>query len=301
MSSGSAPGNPTGKGAPRRGRVHTFSAASRRRFRSWLLKHGAPEGWCSYGVTFTVPGGPFSVGEYRDLWRDWYRCVQRVGWLVVWRAEVQRRGALHWHCLVCMESGDVHAGAGRVEASWRVCLDDKWPRVVYPRPVKVWVASGEYDLAVEGPLSWWPGADEHCVRVEHCERGRGAWYRYLADHASKIKRDQVGEDIGRHWGVVGRRAAVSLRGDRHELSDQAYARFRRAYERLATPSVVDDRSVFGKHLGGRCRRGRSGSAVCFVQPATGARLLSWACTGSSSSKQSSDDRCRTTERPSTGP
>jgi hypothetical protein len=286
MSAGTAPGNPTGKGGGLRGNVHTFSKASRHRFRDFLLKHGTRDGWQVFSCTFTVPGGPWPLEQYKDLWQRWCLWVKNAGWLQVWRAEVQRRGAMHWHCLVsapCECGQDIETSASsrsyQIRARWFRTLDDVWPLVKYPRSVRLFVGDGERSYAVEGPLSWWPGAGEHAVLVESEQNGREGWFRYLADHASKVKRDQVGENIGRHWGVNGRRHAVHLVGDRYDCGLRVYARFRRAVNRLARPRVEDDRSPFGSRLGFKRRRGECGRSVVFMRAGTRERLLTWASDG----------------------
>jgi len=267
-------GNPSGVGGGVRGKVKTFTLASRRRFRLVLVRNEAREGWVSYGVTYTIPPPVLSVNTSRELWASWCALARNRGWAVIWRAELQKRQALHWHCLVAARTDDAGRTASELQSSWFRVLDASFPYVKYSHAVGV--GPGEEGLAVAGPLSWSPGAQRHCVRVEYAESGRGAWYRYLSDHASKVKREQIGENIGRHWGVVGRKHLRRITGRFLAMDAKQYARFRRAYERMATPRVKDDRAPFGRRAGFRCKRGRWGSAVSFVKTGTCERLAKWA-------------------------
>ena len=66
---------------------------------------------------------------------------------------------------------------------------------------------------------------------------RGAWLRYMQDHASKGKQDQIGVAKGRHWGIIGRKLySRAVPVSTAELSDSEYFRFLRAYQRLCRPS-----------------------------------------------------------------
>lgn len=106
----------------------------------------------------------------------------------------------------------------------------------------------------------------------------GAWCRYLCDHATKVQQEAIGK--GRQWGIVGRKGFRQLLpSEVVKLTDSQYARFRRAFERLATASVRCPESVFGSKLGYRVKRGRLGRAVSFSQPQTIKRLLTWATLG----------------------
>lgn len=277
-------GNPTGKGGGIRGTVQTFSVGSRRRFRETLLKNQAKDGWASAAITLTIPGPVVKTEEARSMFAEFSLRIERRGWLLIWRAEVQTRGQMHWHCLLSANPAQVpeseaaakaHYAGFLLKHDWFDVLDGRYGMVTYPKAIRIGDPR-EHRKAVAGPLSWWPGADSHCVSIECAGSGRSGWYRYLSDHASKVKKEQVGFDIGRHWGVVGRKHLVKLVGRDVDLNVKAYARFRRAYERMATPSVNDDRAPFGRRLGWRCKRGRWGSSVCFGKTATFERLVKYA-------------------------
>jgi hypothetical protein len=127
-----------------------------------------------------------------------------------------------------------------------------------------------------------PGAEDRafCGSVDDGAHQQGAWLRYLQDHASKSKQEQVAASMGRHWGVVGRRLFRTVGPSSVErLTDVQLNRFLRAYQRLATPSVRCECAPFGRRLGFRCRRGSGhGSAVVFGRTETHLRLVEWART-----------------------
>lgn len=128
-------------GGPR-GKVGGWSSASRRRLRQALLTLSPAGGVrvACVGCTFTVPGPVLSGPEYRALWA-WFGLAlakARIG--MVWRMEVQERGAVHWHGIAVGASGGVgqrmgskwHPGVqllwdGRESAEWlNGTLNELW-------------------------------------------------------------------------------------------------------------------------------------------------------------------------------
>lgn len=275
-------GNPQGKGGGKRGIVKGWSTASRRRLREFLLCMLPPDGWRVVGATFTVPGPNLSPSDARKLWAWFSHEVESSGACMVWRLEVQRRGAVHWHSVIASpdripdrplpgkrKKGPLRPQAGFFRELW-------WEAVGRLGPLENYhPAGGRASYSVEDRMSL-PGASVHAACIQG-DGSRGAWLRYLQDHASKTKQEQMAEGFGRHWGIVGRRhyrKAFPL--DVLNLTPAAYDAFRRAYERLATPSRKEPRSPWGRCLGRRCKRGRIGKAVCFSRPETISRLVAWA-------------------------
>lgn len=266
---GSLSGNPTGKGGGRRGAVSGWSAASRRRLRNSLLRLRAPDGWVVGGATFTIPGPTLPPSDAREVWA-WY-CLQvaHAGFGMIWRVEIQTRGMLHWHCLAI---GPDHDALQRLVSLWWDAID----RLGEFSPSKPYFgAKGDWKSGVEWASSRiaLPGAREHSAQIDTSRTGQGAWLRYLQDHTSKAKQGQVPVNIGRHWGIVGRKLfEPALPDSCDDLTPRQYAYVRRAYERLATPHRRAS-CVFGSRLGYRVKRGRRGRAVCFCNPATLSRLV----------------------------
>jgi len=271
---GSMVGNPTGKGGGIRGKVGGWTVASRRRLRMALLTLSEPEGWVVGGATYTIPGPVIPHVEARGLWA-WY-CLQIAHGAcgMIWRVELQRRGMLHWHALII--GPDRRTAQEAAELWWSAIdrLGEFKPSLPY------FGEGGEWQKGVVSTSSRMalPGAMAHAMQADfgRSAGNRGPWLRYLQDHASKVKQEQVPEAVGRHWGIVGRvrfRHLLPTKCD--NLTPTQYAMVRRAYERLATPHRRAA-CAFGSALGYRVRRGRRGRAVCFVNPATVDRLVKWA-------------------------
>lgn len=269
-----------------------------------MLTHEPPGGWVSYGVTLTIPGPPPPFEKAKHLFDRWGKYVEReMGACAVWRVEVQARGALHWHCMVCMDrqiaapmEHKISCGSQKVlvqsehEAArclgrmdwirwaWYKALDDAGPQRFDP----AYVSNAEKNYrrvwhSVD-TLMLLPGAFDHCCDVQP-DDGRGAWKRYLQDHASKLKQGQVADMVGRHWGVIGRKRFVRSESVGLErLSDRQYYAVVRMLQRLATPQIRAKRSrcQFGRRLGRRPRRGSWGRSVWFSRPDVCQRLIAWA-------------------------
>lgn len=154
-----------------RGEVVGFSRASARRFRDLLFRYECLRGNC-YSVTLTIRNALSPI-----VWRRncdvYFRRLVRRGDCGFWRVELQRRGTPHLHCLFWSSN------VGLLRSDW---LD-------------VWGVSSDPDHV------------KHACLIE--ESGNSAWLGYMAAHAVKHKKDQLGWK-GRQWGVVGRKF-LSLR------------------------------------------------------------------------------------------
>ena len=265
----------------KRGKVAGWSRASRRRMRKALLFCAPPAGWIVGGVTFTVPPPALGVQACRKLWARFCLEVAKAGAGMIWRVEVQKRGELHWHGIACCSP---EMGLDWFEKAWFRELDrlgnvdlPVWVRQRKPGCLEVrsrepkggqgWRAatwSGTTRASV-------PGAVEHAVCIEGSSIN-GEWLRYLQDHASKLKQGQVGENIGRHWGIVGRRHWGSVLPDDECFTDRQFNYILRCMQRLVTPHVKREGVQFGSKLGFRTKRGCRGSAEWFSRPATIRRI-----------------------------
>jgi len=305
-----------GKAGPggKRGKIAGWSSASRRRMREFMLTHRASVPCIEVGVTFTIPGPVLPASKVSELWRDWCRKAQKQGWGVVWRVELQGRGQRHWHCLAsvpiaALEWLDALGGARGFERPTAVdmsvplstadgagyrrwqelaaccCVRQSWSEAITRLGSFSFNPSlhvGSIEIGHIDDLMEWPSARERACDVQ-VDEGRGAWLRYLQDHATKRKQSQLAVNVGRHWGVIGRglyarvipEAVFAFDDDRH------WWRFLRAYQRLCTPVLRDKRPegkvcVFGKRLGGRVRRGAWGRSIWYSRPETVERLARWA-------------------------
>ena len=99
----------------------------------------------------------------------------------------------------------------------------------------------------------------------------------MNDHTSKVKQEQIGENIGRHWGVIGKDAFEAVTPSSvASMTHRQYAAYLRCYHRLCTPYIRCEGALFGKRRGYTSRRGRTGRAVSFSNPETLRRLVDWA-------------------------
>jgi hypothetical protein len=129
----------------------------------------------------------------------------------------------------------------------------------------------------ETDLSKWYGAEKRAADVQPFSSLMGAWKRYLQDHTTKAKQEQIGHDIGRHWGVIGRKKFMELIPEEYrEMTWAQYSAFLRSYQRMITPYIRCDTAFFGRRRGYASKRGRSGRCITFSRPETLSRLARWA-------------------------
>lgn len=255
----------------KRGQIKGWSSASRRRMREFMLTSLPPSEWQLLGATLTLPP-EVSFSAEKDIFKAFSRSVQKAGFGMVWRMEVQRRGALHWHCLIAAPVTDSDRD------TWRHFKGDGFNE--FRGDTSSRVASMWHDsLQCAGFLT--PAALKHSADV----RGGGddgRWLRYMQDHASKSKQSQVADGRGRHWGIVGRSVFRRSSGlgsivfNRDDAGDRQFAVFLRYMRRWSTPLVQCNLDPVGRRLGYTCRRGHWGRSVWFKSPSHVARLLSFA-------------------------
>lgn len=224
-----------GKPPVERGKIKGWSLSSRRRFRDLLLLNRAPDGWQTYSLTLTVPplplGSPSPCIDKVDtgrLWHAFSKAVQRRGHLAIWRLEIQSRTKTkredirgvpqpHWHIIGACPSGDFGA------ITW---LTDTWLRL----------------LGERGKVA---GADRRAVDADWCESWSDGQLRYLYDHASKVKAEQVADGWGRHWGVIGRKYLTPDEGQTYVLRGRDLVDLWRLLRRLHRRRVPDRRGRGG--------------------------------------------------------
>lgn len=245
-----------------RGDIVGWSAASRRRMREYMITHSPPDGMHVCGVTLTIPGPTMEPERAKSVFASFCHNIEKNGDCAVWRLEIQERGQLHWH-LIC---GTKHPAD--VVMEWQDCIRALGPETFNPPHVSVKCIY----TTVENRMCIF-GASEHSVNLQQ-GGDRGSWLRYMQDHTTKAKQEQIAVGVGRHWGVIGRKRFVSLLPDLdRELTDGEIARYLRMHQRLATGSEKHD-NPFGRRLKGRFRRGFRGTSTWFGNPETMGRMLS---------------------------
>lgn len=187
----------TQEGRKERGEITSFTPAARRRLRRCLLSETVPDSFRCH-ATFTVPwkGSNFEplMDEFRECWNRFGVIFRRrfPNSAMIYRVELQQRGAPHIHALTFINDGD-HAAdtaapcasaSAAVAALIQMDLWDIWSRSVLD------LHHGSIEQFVE-----------HGVDVEPIPNA-GALYRYVCDHTSKKKQAQLGYK-GKQWGKVG--------------------------------------------------------------------------------------------------
>lgn len=271
-------------GGGKRGKVEGWSKASRRRMREWMLTRYVPDAHL-VGGNFTIPGIPaLPYDQQKKLWVWFCREVDRRGWGMVWRMEIQERGALHWHSLIYIpKTCKLEWRAPRVEVQclWESAIDWISEKPFCPDPpIPIRGRHGEirgYYVEFNQGRMGIPGATAHAAWCDDGTESHGAWLRYLQDHSSKAKQEQIAVGMGRHWGVVGRkRFEAGQQVEGFTMTPRAYWLFLRAFQRLCTPMHKCEGAPFGRKLGYRVRRGRIGNSVWFSRSDTIRRICEWA-------------------------
>ena len=268
----------------KRGAIKEWSKASRRRLREFMLTNSAPADWLTLGISFTVPGPALVVDETKRLWDKFRMLLKREEIGVIWRLEVQKRGAVHWHLIAICPKKIGYAprlslgglGADIFSVSWFEALDSLG-ECEYPEHSYIDENGKEKIIPYQkGLRSRFKGARLSCVDIQ--ENGnRGSWMRYLQDHTSKSKQEQLPVGFGRMWGHFGDKHFVKTAPESVvDMSEKSYFRFLRMFKRLCTPSYPDKLKPFGRALGYSPSRGKSGRSIWFSKPETVKRLQEWA-------------------------
>lgn len=216
-----------------RGKIKGFSHKAAARMRQFLLVNDVP-GHELRNVTLTVPG-EITPEEWRTALRRLSMIALRAGISFVWRVELQRRRVPHLH-LVAWLPPKSHAHRVFTEEWLERCL-----------PARCGSMPGALARAahVTGPGSV----------------GDVNWFAYLAAHATKSKKEQLGWK-GKQWGIVGRGRFVDA--DPlfvAEFSDRQRAVFLRCLRRLLLGRM---RVTSAKH-----------GLIRFIVPDRVLRLAAW--------------------------
>lgn len=292
----------------KRGKICGWSAHSRLRLRRFMLEHGAAQDAYEYNVTLTVPGPPLTVPEMRKLWHEFSRLLERAGRSAVWRLEVQKRGSVHWHLILTTPKEKVGflPKMGRpskrpvslppileremvIAPLWRKALDTLGPCkyrccdwTTGEKDTFTFQSRADIPFAFHVP-QWAKLSDsrERAVDASMTPPGEEewAWRRYMYDHTSKAKQEQIAEGFGRHWGVVGRSGFARILPEAFQgLSDARFWSVLRALQRLVSGREKSAACPFGSRRRRRSRRGSHGVSVWFIPPGVTDRLRAWALT-----------------------
>lgn len=233
----------------KRGGIKSFSYSSRLRLRSFLLCWHVPERE-RFCITLTLP---WHMDSWSSVMDDFKNVVHRfrVSWLrlfpgdgLVYRVELQRRGAPHLHIVA------FHSECSLSD------LHDKY-FLLWHRALQSDLRGGDYYYFYK-----------HGVKVE-AVKSNVAVIRYMCDHASKSKQAQLGY-LGKQWGVLGR---VNFRKNDSEsfVFPREFDIFLRRHLSKAVRFRVKSKCVFGFRLSHRRRL----SKVVYVNGALVKRLYDY--------------------------
>lgn len=280
-------GKPEGSGGER-GEISGWSKNSRRRLRQWLLVN-QPVGGVCIAATLTLPGVPISPDDWRKLMQLFANRLVRAKVGLVWRLELQKNGKPHLHCLAvpappplprirrrrARRVGEIHLPSKNVGVwlrwTWFELLD-----TLPQSPGRVYIEGKGVIEVVSAPRSQLVGARDHAVDLSEDKGDR--WYRYLCDHTTKSKQEQIHTWSGfRHWGIIYRPAFVEVLPDYVRLHRRQFQAVYRQLRKLSRRRIRDARCPFGSRRASSPRRSCGGSAVWFgVSPAHALKLLDWA-------------------------
>lgn len=185
-----------------RGEIKGFSRHASLRLRRALVSMSASFKGSCVGITLTLPfKGDFKIkGEYKILAAAYKKAFNRFGVSMrrrfssscgIFRHELQRRRVPHCHIVFFVSDLDfklVHIGRNSNISDLRAIIYSYW-------------LSALQGFTFEANLK---GFVKHGVKVDRIDtRDNIAVFRYLCDHASKHKREQLGY-IGKQWGFINR-------------------------------------------------------------------------------------------------
>jgi hypothetical protein len=254
-----------------------------------LLTRQGQEGTRPFGLTFTIPGVPaLSAPESIAVWKDFCREMPRREVYLIWRMEIQERGALHFHGVAW--ASDLlqlkpWSRKDKQEVQTVAALQLLWLRALEKAPPvdrrgdPYFGPNGKWQNGVEYcKRNQWPGAFKHSFDCSDGTGATGKWLRYLQDHATKRKQGQVPDTEGfKHWGLVGKKFSRKVGPDEiSELTDPQFKLVVRTMQRMGTPQIKCPLAPFGKKLGYTLRRGGHGTSTWFCNPEIIKRIVEWA-------------------------
>jgi len=263
-----------------RGEIKGWSKSSRRRMRAFMMTNRLPPEFELAAVTLTIPGYPLNPDQSQAIFSKWRNHATKNGWPCIWRVEIQKRGQLHWHCIVGVEKSlypDSNSISTDICKSWHKCMS-LMGEIEYRMVGDVREPTRCDFVTGRRRLMDWRGAEKYSCRVDLMKDQEAGWKRYLFDHTTKAKQEQIPENIGRHWGVVFRKAFIeTLPTEVSAMTPREYAKFLRCLNRWFTPYLKDSNALFGRRRGFTVRRGKMGKTDLFTKSLPDVnRLVAWA-------------------------
>lgn len=195
-----------------RGKITGFSVHARQRLRRLLVESSLP-GSSRLGFTLTVPWRcvpvevmlkEFKISLHRFTIK-FRRAFPKSA--AIFRVELQKRKAPHIHAIWYLAKDDIEANGLQPDThAGRVC-----PSV--SRSLLIACANNKLSSMWVSSVPIFPrdnltGFIAHGSQVDDIA-SNGAMFRYLADHTSKSKQEQLGYE-GKQWGVIGGKNLVKI-------------------------------------------------------------------------------------------
>ena len=205
-----------------RGNITYFSRHSALRLRRALVELSPPsDGYIQLGITLTVP---WNVAGFSDdrLAADYKIAFNRFSTafrrrfphsLAIFRHELQKRRAPHSHIVLWLSRIDfdfVHRGRTATSSIFRSIVLGFWSKAVF--------GSNSSECFVY-PVKSLSGFHRKGIKVD-CLKDSLSMFRYIADHASKHKKSQLGYQ-GKQWGFINRKLFVPAKSFNVEFRSQS--------------------------------------------------------------------------------
>lgn len=291
-------------------KITTWTSSARRRMRQFMIANTCPPSWFTFGVTLTIPGYPLTTRETKRLFNLFtqYSQRQQIKFACVWRMEIQKRGSIHWHLIAITDNNNPATITHELKICWIKCLkalgeveehymgdieapellddlrEDSGARVKH---FDYWAKWGKHYKAETLPKQHKNGKiypvkykniiyDKACDVIIFEDQTHGHWLRYMNDHATKRKQEQIAEGVGKHWGYINKKAFIQDKPKTFYFEDnpEEYYKLLRWLNRLMTPIILEKTALFGRKKGKHWGNLQSnGTKNYFSNPETAQKMI----------------------------
>lgn len=205
-----------------RGAITKFTYHARSRLRRTLLESSCPNSQ-RLGFTLTLPWRDIEWDE-KSL-DEFRRCFNLFGTkfrkhfpssAAIFRVELQKRKAPHIHAIWFLSNDDINLRDLGPDKLTDVRLSAAQRRALLCCLANNEISHLWCSSVPVGPRDNLEGFLTHGTRVDDIVSD-GAMFRYLADHTSKSKQEQLGYK-GKQWGVLGKSNLVKVEPDAFDFS-----------------------------------------------------------------------------------
>ena len=276
--------------------IKTFSRGASRRMRKFLIQNKFKDKFHQFGLTLTIPGYPLNEKTLKKLFNRFRTNSKRMPFEfgAVARVETQARGQLHYHLICGVTTDNEDEIVKEMEKLWIKTLKaigtiPKEHTGTFSEPIRIEPSevteTFDYWQSIEDAYELNKSkAKRKFIYSKACQvelfptQEYGNWLRYLNDHATKFKKDQIHSYNIRHWQIINKEAFERCPGERTILDDNLFFQICRWLSRMQTPifkSKVPG-MLFNKRKGRSFKHtGKSGLYNYFSNPATMQAMLNF--------------------------